>query len=164
MTKPADLRTRIARAVEDGDFDFWAEVVAVFPEARTGDLDPDVCHIFTITGEACIGDWLWRAARWASPGPPASEVVPDGIRESAVTSAGDVAAPVAALRARIARAIEQAETAFWQAAATAFSDVLSGDPDPEAARWFHLVAAPSVRCWVNLNVPGAEELLAVNDE
>jgi hypothetical protein len=157
MPESNNLRTRIARAVEDGDFAFWEEVVKVFPEAVTGDLDPDVVSLFTQIAEASIGDWL-RDVTGAEnlTSPPAWELVPTGLLP---TDESDAKPEDPGLRARLSHALDMAETAFWQTVASAL--LSSGDvrPDAEDMRPFRLIARASLRRWVSLNVPGADVAL-----
>ena len=42
-----ELEKRIEDAVQDAEFEFWAEIAKKFPEATSGDLDPfTVCKMF----------------------------------------------------------------------------------------------------------------------
>lgn len=50
---------RIDKAVEDAELAFWAEIAKAFPEAKSGDLGPDVVHILISTMRDAVTVWVW---------------------------------------------------------------------------------------------------------
>jgi hypothetical protein len=49
---------RITEAVQDGEDAFWAAVVELFPEAKSGDLAPDAAHALSRAMEGAIRAWV----------------------------------------------------------------------------------------------------------
>jgi hypothetical protein len=56
------IQQRIEQAMEKAQEAFWAEVVKVFPEAKSGDFDPVAAHDFDLYCRAAIKHWVdWNA-------------------------------------------------------------------------------------------------------
>lgn len=49
---------RIKVALREGEDAFWGAVATQFPEARTGDLAPDVAYDLTRAMERAIREWV----------------------------------------------------------------------------------------------------------
>jgi hypothetical protein len=49
---------RINAALREGEDAFWEVVAARFPEAKTGDLAPDVAFALTRSMEQAIREWV----------------------------------------------------------------------------------------------------------
>ena len=53
---------RIKKATADALFAFWAEFSKQFPEADTGDIDPETDHAFNDAAAAAARSWV----RWSA--------------------------------------------------------------------------------------------------
>ena len=53
-----EWETRIDKAVQDGEFAFWAEIVKHFPEATSGDFDPMLSMDMGQRLQGYLSHWL----------------------------------------------------------------------------------------------------------
>ena len=49
---------QIENATEIALFDFWAKIVEIFPDAKSGDFPPDLSHEMSYTMEKMVKYWL----------------------------------------------------------------------------------------------------------
>lgn len=53
-----EWKSALEKAVEEGEFAFWAEIVKHFPEATSGDFDPMLSMEMGINLERYLSHWL----------------------------------------------------------------------------------------------------------
>jgi hypothetical protein len=53
-----ELEKRIEAAVQDAEFEFWAEIAKKFPEAKTGDLDPFTVCKMNLANVDMVKQWV----------------------------------------------------------------------------------------------------------
>lgn len=52
------LKARVIEALEDADHQFWAVIASAFPEASTGDIHPELLHVYRRTTKATVEHWV----------------------------------------------------------------------------------------------------------